>query len=125
MRTKLLALCSLLACLAWPARASECVLVQVDASAARARIAATANAAACIEIVRTPRVRKPAPDLRVLVFGDPQPQSTTDSGTTAATSSKRWWAATVRPGVSLATSRRRDALFPLVSKRRPARIRAV
>ena len=78
MRTELLAILSLLACLSSQARASDCVPVQVDSAAARARIAATAGASSCIEIIRAPRVRTGASQLKVLVFGDPQVQLAED-----------------------------------------------
>ena len=78
MLTKLLPMLSLLACLSLPARASDCVPVQVDAAAARARIAATAGASTCIRIIRAPRVRANAAGLKVLVFGDPQVQMAED-----------------------------------------------
>ena len=80
MLNKLLAMLSLLACLSSQARASDCIPVQVDAAAARARIVATssARATACIDIVRTPRLRTGSPELKVLVFGDPQVQLAED-----------------------------------------------
>lgn len=78
MRTKILVLLPLLACLSWQARASDCVPVQVDATEVRARAAAVSNAAACIRIVRAPQLRIPGTGLRVLVFGDPQVQTTAD-----------------------------------------------
>ena len=78
MPTKLLAMLSLLACMSSQARASECVPVQVDAAAVRARIAATAGASPCIEIIRAPRARAGASPFKVLLFGDPQVQLAED-----------------------------------------------
>ncbi len=80
MRTELLAILSLLACLSSQARAADCVPVQVDPAAARARIAATSSArgTACIDIVRTPRLGTGSSKLKVLVFGDPQVQMAED-----------------------------------------------
>ncbi|MES2859441.1 MAG: calcineurin-like phosphoesterase C-terminal domain-containing protein [Pseudomonadota bacterium] len=74
MRTLILSLCLLLACLPGQVRASDCVPVQVDAASVRVRAKATANAAVCIEVVRAPRLRAPRSALQVLVFGDPQVQ---------------------------------------------------
>ena len=78
MRPQTLFMSALLACLPAQARAVDCVPVLVGAAAVGSRRAATANAAACIRVVPTPRTRKPASALRVLVFGDPQVKTPKD-----------------------------------------------
>lgn len=78
MRRLLLILFALLGGLTASARASDCVPVLVDPEAFRARTAALARAPGCIDIVRAQRLRSPATELKVLVFGDPQVQMAED-----------------------------------------------